>query len=105
MNVHISEPFAYPEKPMDRGKVLDADQVKALGGGWGRYKDVDGDGIGYRTLPGTRNPNAAYFTRGTGHNEYAAYSERSEDWEAQYWKELAANSTPPASWCPSPLWI
>ena len=82
MNVHISEPFAYPEKPMDRGKVLDADQVKALGGSWGRYKDVDGDGIGYRTLPGTRNPNAAYFTRGTGHNEYAAYSERSEDWEA-----------------------
>jgi len=82
MNVHISEPFAYPEKPMDRGKVLDADEIKSLGASWGRYKDVDGDGIGYRTLPGTRNPNAAYFTRGTGHNEYAAYSERSEDWEA-----------------------
>lgn len=82
MNVHITEPFAYPEKPMDRGKVLDADEIKALNGSWGRYKDVDGDGIGYRTLPGTPNPNAAYFTRGTGHNEYAVYSERSEDWEA-----------------------
>lgn len=82
MNIHISEPFAYPEKPMDRGKVLDAEQIRALSGSWGRYKDVDGDGIGYRTLPGTPNPNAAYFTRGTGHNEYAIYSERSEDWEA-----------------------
>ncbi|MBI3958942.1 MAG: 2-oxoacid:acceptor oxidoreductase subunit alpha, partial [Chloroflexi bacterium] len=82
MNVHISEPFAYPEKPMDRGKVLGADEIRALNGSWGRYKDVDGDGIGYRTLPGTPNPNAAYFTRGTGHNEYAIYSERSEDWEA-----------------------
>lgn len=82
MNVHISEPFAYPEKPMDRGKVLDAEQIKALAGSWGRYKDVDEDGIGYRTLPGTPNPNAAYFTRGTGHNENAVYSERSEDWEA-----------------------
>lgn len=82
MNVHISEPFAYPEEPMDRGKVLNADEIKALGGSWGRYKDVDGDGIGYRTLPGNSNPNAAYFARGTGHNEYAVYSERSEDWEA-----------------------
>lgn len=82
MNVHISEPFAYPEKPMDRGKVLGAEEIKALAGSWGRYKDTDGDGIGYRTLPGTPNPNAAFFTRGTGHNEYAVYSERSEDWEA-----------------------
>lgn len=82
MNVHISEPFAYPEKPLDRGKVLDADGIRALNGSWGRYKDVDRDGIGYRTLPGNSNPNAAYFARGTGHNEYAVYSERSEDWEA-----------------------
>ncbi len=81
MNVHISEPFAYPEEPMDRGKVLGADEIKALNGSWGRYKDVDGDGIGYRTLPGTPNPQAAYFARGTGHNEYATYSERSDDWE------------------------
>ena len=86
MNVHITEPFAYPEKPMDRGKVLNAEEVKALNGSWGRYKDVDGDGIGYRTLPGTPDPRAAYFTRGTGHNEYAVYSERSEDWEANLYR-------------------
>jgi len=81
MNDWISDPFEYPDKPMDRGKLLTAEQVQALGGSWGRYKDVDGDGIGYRTLPGTPYPGAAYFTRGTGHNEYAAYSERPEDWE------------------------
>ncbi len=49
--------------------------------GFARYKDVDGDGIGYRTLPGTDHPLAAYFTRGSGHNEKAQLSERSEDWE------------------------
>src|SRR5690606_7026587 len=47
---------------------------------WGRYRDYDGDGIPYRTVPGTDHPRAAYFTRGTGHNEKAVYSERSEDW-------------------------
>ena len=56
--------------------------IRALAGAWGRYKDVDSDGIGYRTLPGTPHPGAAYFTRGTGHTESATYSERPEDWEA-----------------------
>ena len=81
MNVWITDPFKYPEKPMDRGKVLDAEQLRALTSPWGRYKDLDGDGIGYRTLPGTPHPGAAYFTRGTGHTESATYSERPEDWE------------------------
>jgi 2-oxoglutarate ferredoxin oxidoreductase subunit alpha len=81
MNLWISEPFQYPDAPMDRGKVLNADDLTRVGASWGRYKDVDGDGIGYRTLPGTPHPAAAYFARGTGHNEYAAYSERPEDWE------------------------
>ncbi|RME50253.1 MAG: 2-oxoacid:acceptor oxidoreductase subunit alpha, partial [Caldilineae bacterium] len=76
MNLHISEPFTYPDKPMDRGKVLTVEDLEKIGGSWGRYKDVDGDGIPYRTLPGTKHPLAAYFTRGTGHNEYAIYSER-----------------------------
>jgi 2-oxoglutarate ferredoxin oxidoreductase subunit alpha len=67
---------------MDRGKVLTAEDLQRLQGVWGRYKDVDGDGICYRTLPGTQHPSAAYFTRGTGHNEYAGYSEQPEDWEA-----------------------
>jgi 2-oxoglutarate ferredoxin oxidoreductase subunit alpha len=80
MNNWISEPFEYPEKPIDRGKVLNAQQLEELGG-FARYKDVDGDGIPYRTLPGTDHPAAAYFTRGTGHNEKALYSERPEDYE------------------------
>ena len=81
MNYWISDKFAYPEKPMDRGKVLNAEEVKELGGSWGRYKDIDGDGIPYRTLPGNTNRLSSYFARGTGHNEYAVYSERPEDWE------------------------
>ena len=81
MNSWITEPFDYPEKPLDRGKVLNAEQVKEMGGAWGRYKDTDGDGIPYRTLPGNESPLSAYVARGTGHNEYAIYSERPEDWE------------------------
>jgi 2-oxoglutarate/2-oxoacid ferredoxin oxidoreductase subunit alpha len=79
MNNWMSRPFTYPEKPIDRGKVLDEDDLKRLGG-FARYKDVDGDGIPYRTLPGTNHPAAAYFTRGSGHNEKAQYSERGEDY-------------------------
>ncbi len=81
MNIWASDRFEYPEKPLDRGKVLTVEQLKELGGAWGRYKDVDGDGVGWRTLPGTPDRAAAYFTRGTGHTEYATYSERPEDWE------------------------
>jgi 2-oxoglutarate ferredoxin oxidoreductase subunit alpha len=80
MNQWMSEPFDYPTDQMDRGKVLTAADLERLGG-FSRYKDVDGDGIGYRTLPGTDHPLAAYFTRGTGHNERAQYSERPDDWE------------------------
>lgn len=80
MNNWMSEPFEYPEKPIARGKVLTAEQLEKLGG-FGRYKDVDGDGIPYRTLPGTDHPLAAYFTRGSGHNEKALYSERPDDYE------------------------
>ncbi len=86
MNLWITKEFSYPEKPLDRGKVLSAEQLAQFkdnhgGQRWGRYLDVDGDGIPYRTLPGTDNPAAAYFTRGTGHTEYATYSERPEVWE------------------------
>ncbi len=80
MNNWMSEPFEYPEKPISRGKVLDAKQLDELGG-FARYKDVDGDGIPYRTLPGTAHPAAAYFTRGSGKNESAKYTERPEDYE------------------------
>ena len=79
MNNWMADPFPYPEKPIQRGKVLSAEDLEKLGG-FGRYQDVDGDGIGYRTLPGTNHPAAAYFTRGSGHNEKAQYSERPDDY-------------------------
>jgi 2-oxoglutarate ferredoxin oxidoreductase subunit alpha len=79
MNNWMSEPFDYPEKPLDRGKVLTAEDLKCLGE-FARYKDVDGDAIPYRTLPGTDHPKAAYFTRGSGHNEKALYTERPDDY-------------------------
>lgn len=82
LNLWPTKPFAFPEKPLDRGKVLSAEELTRLGGAWKRYADVDGDGVCYRTLPGTDHPAAAYFTRGTGHNESAGYSERPEDWSA-----------------------
>lgn len=79
MNQWISEPFAYPEEPIKRGKVLSAEQVQA-NGTFHRYMDVDGDGIAYRTLPGTDHPRAAYFNRGSGHDKYGHYSEDPQDW-------------------------
>jgi 2-oxoglutarate ferredoxin oxidoreductase subunit alpha len=79
MNLWMTDPFDYPETPLDRGKVLTAEDIKAAGE-FARYRDVDGDGIPYRTLPGNTHPLSAYFTRGTGHNERAVYSERPDDW-------------------------
>jgi 2-oxoglutarate ferredoxin oxidoreductase subunit alpha len=80
MNNWASDPFEYPTEPINRGKVLTKEDLDRMGG-FARYKDVDGDGIGYRTLPGTEHPAAAYFTRGTGHNEKSGYSERPDDFE------------------------
>ncbi len=80
MNNWMSDPFSYPEKPIKRGKVLSKEDLDRLGT-FSRYKDVDGDGIGYRTLPGTDHPAAAYFARGSGHNESSQYSERPDDFE------------------------
>jgi 2-oxoglutarate/2-oxoacid ferredoxin oxidoreductase subunit alpha len=77
MNTWMSPPFTYPDTPLDRGKVLDAETVQRLGE-WGRYRDVDGDGIPYRSIPGTGMP--AYFTRGSGHNDKGQYSERPDDY-------------------------
>ena len=80
MNNWMAEPLPYPDAPLDRGKVLSKADLDRLGG-FARYRDVDGDGIGWRTLPGTDHPRAAYFTRGTGHDEQAGYSERSDVFE------------------------
>ncbi len=79
MNNWMADAFEYPTKPIKRGKVLTAKDLERLGG-FARYKDVDGDGVGYRTLPGTNHPQAAYFTRGSGHNEKAQYTEREDDY-------------------------
>ena len=81
MNNWMADPFPYPEKPITRGKVLTDEDLQRLGA-FSRYKDVDGDAIPYRTLPGTPQPSAAYFTRGSGHNEKAQYSERPDDYVA-----------------------
>lgn len=78
MNNWMTERFDYPDAPLQRGKVLSAEEVKEKG--FARYKDIDGDGIAYRTLPGNENPMSAYFARGTGHDEQAIYSERPDDW-------------------------
>ncbi len=83
MNNWMAQPFEYPTEPLNRGKVLNAEQLEEViqqQGRWGRYVDVDGDGIPYRTVPGTNHPRSAWFARGTGHNEMAVYSERGTDW-------------------------
>ena len=77
MNNWMSDPFPYPEKPWDRGKVLAESELAALPK-FERYRDVDGDGIPYRTLPGVRDSKGAYFTRGSGHDEAARYTESAE---------------------------
>jgi 2-oxoglutarate/2-oxoacid ferredoxin oxidoreductase subunit alpha len=79
MNNWMAHPFDYPTKPINRGKVLGKEDLDRLGG-FSRYKDVDGDGIGYRTLPGTNHAAAAWFARGSGHNEKSQYSERPDDY-------------------------
>jgi 2-oxoglutarate/2-oxoacid ferredoxin oxidoreductase subunit alpha len=84
MNQWMSKPFQYPEAPMDRGKVLWEKDLEEIKGNWGRYLDKDGDGIPYRTVPGNKHPMSSYFTRGTGHDEYAKYTEDS----AMYMKNM-----------------
>ncbi|MDH5506690.1 MAG: 2-oxoacid:acceptor oxidoreductase subunit alpha [Anaerolineae bacterium] len=81
MNQWMTTPFEYPDTPMDRGKVLWEEDLDKFPERWGRYLDIDGDGIPYRTVLGNRHPKSAWFARGTGHDEYAAYTEKPDDWE------------------------
>jgi 2-oxoglutarate ferredoxin oxidoreductase subunit alpha len=78
MNLWMTPLFQYPERPFDRGKVLSAEDLARLEGQWGRYRDVDQDGVPYRTVPGTEHPAAGYFTRGSGHDEDARYTEEAD---------------------------
>ena len=103
MNNWMTEPFNYPEKPMQRGKVLSADDLTRLGG-FARYKDVDGDGVGYRTLPGTDHPQAAFFTRGSGHNERALYTERPDEYQ-QVMERLARKFDTARKMVPTPVTV
>ena len=98
MNNWMGEPFAYPDTPMKRGKVLSAEEI---GDDFSRYRDVDGDGITYRSLPGNENPRSAYLTRGTGHDEHALYSERAEDW-AENMERLGRKFDTARSYVPRP---
>jgi 2-oxoglutarate ferredoxin oxidoreductase subunit alpha len=81
MNQWMTKPFEYPDQAMDRGKILWEEDLEKLSGKWARYKDIDGDGIPYRTVPGNRHPSSAWFARGTGHNENAVYTEDGEEYE------------------------
>ena len=80
MNHRLCKPFEWDEsREYDRGKVMTAEELEA-GKDFGRYKDVDGDGIPWRTYPGTHPSKGAYFTRGTSRDPYARYSERGPDY-------------------------
>ncbi|MGH7705771.1 MAG: 2-oxoacid:acceptor oxidoreductase subunit alpha [Candidatus Dormibacteria bacterium] len=77
MNLWMSEPLPYPDRGFQRGKVLHRKDLEGMER-FERYRDVDGDGVPWRTLPGTAHPLAAYFTRGSGHDEAARYTESEE---------------------------
>ncbi|THB73687.1 MAG: 2-oxoacid:acceptor oxidoreductase subunit alpha [Desulfobulbaceae bacterium] len=82
MNDHLCQPFSWDDnRSYDRGKVMTAEDLENLSTNWGRYLDVDKDGVCYRTLPGTHPTKGAYVTRGTSHNEFAAYTEESAAYE------------------------
>ena len=99
MNTWMSKPFEYPARALDRGKLLDAAALARMGE-FGRYKDIDGDGIPYRTIPGDGMP--AYFTRGSGHNERGQYSERPDDYVNNL-ERLARKFETAKRYVPSPV--
>jgi 2-oxoglutarate/2-oxoacid ferredoxin oxidoreductase subunit alpha len=101
MNIWMSDPFRYPDKPWDRGKVLAAEDLAKVAT-FERYRDVDHDGIPYRTLPGTDHPLAGYFTRGSGHDERAAYTENPEAYK-RLMDRLAAKFETARSFVPPPV--
>ena len=102
MNQWMAEPFKYPDTPMDRGKVLWEEDLEKIKGDWGRYRDVDGDGIPYRTIPGNKYPASAYFLRGTGHNEEARYTEDADTW-ARMMDRIKKKYNNAAKFIPAPV--
>jgi len=106
MNQWISQPFEYPAEPMDRGKILWEDDLEKMlekyKGDWGRYQDIDGDGIPYRTVPGNKHAKSSYFARGTGHDEYGRYSEEPDVWEKML-KRIGKKFETAKSFVPEPI--
>ena len=102
MNQWMSKPFQYPDSPMDRGKIIWEKEVEELKTSWGRYLDKDGDGIAYRTLPGNQHSLAPYFARGTGHDEYARYSEEAPIWHKNM-DRLARKHETAKKYVPAPV--
>lgn len=80
MNQWVTDKFEYPDRPINRGKVLWEDDMDRFNGNWGRFKDLDKDGIPYRTVMGNLDQRSSYFNRGTGHDEYGNYSEEPKNW-------------------------
>ena len=99
MNTWMSPKFEYPKTPMDRGKLLDAETLERIGR-FGRYRDVDGDGVPYRSVPGGTMP--AYFCRGSGHNEWGQYSERTDDYQKNVDRLIRKFETA-RTWMPAPI--
>jgi 2-oxoglutarate ferredoxin oxidoreductase subunit alpha len=106
MNQWMTRKFEYPEVPMDRGKILWEDDLEKLlkerNGDWGRYLDIDGDGIPYRTVLGNKHIKSAYFARGTGHDEYTRYTEEPDAWERVH-KRLAKKYETARNFVPKPV--
>ena len=107
MNNWMADPFPYPEKGIDRGKLIRTEEelkehVRKFQE-FARYRDVDGDGIPYRTLPGMiENPAATYFTRGSGHSERATYTEKPEDYKNNM-ERLERKFETARQWVPKPV--
>ena len=96
MNEHVSDPLEWDdERKYDRGKVLNAEDLDNLKEKFGRYIDSDGDGITYRTYPGTHPDKGAFFTRGTSRDEYAIYTEKGEEYEKNMQRLLVKWATAP----------
>lgn len=102
MNKWVSDTFPAPSQDsIPRGKVLTAEDLTKVEK-FNRYEDVDGDGVPYRTIPGTNHPDAAYFTRGTGHTIAATYSEKPKDWQDNIDRLTKKHNTARAL-CPQPI--
>src|SRR5256885_4037109 len=102
MNLWMTPEFKYPEKPFDRGKVLAKEDLEKVAGEWARHRDVDQDGVTYRTLPGTDHPAAGYFTRGSGHDENARYTEGADAY-ARNMDRLSRKLETPRQTLPRPV--